>query len=73
MTNHQLIPNEGMLVAIDVAKARSEVLIEVPGSGRRRRLAVLNARADHDRLVTLLGNLAGASDTSMPLCFECHL
>ena len=54
MTKYQLTPNNGALVAIDVAKARNEVLIDIPGSGRHRRLTVLNERPDHDRLVELL-------------------
>ena len=53
MTTHQLTPNDGVLVAIDIAKVRNEVLIEVPGR-RRRRLTVLNQRSDHDRLVGIL-------------------
>ena len=57
MTRPQLTPPAGVLVAIDVAKARNEVLIEVPGSGRRRRLSVLNTRAEHDRLIALLADL----------------
>ena len=57
MTRPQLTPPTGVLVAIDVAKARNEILIEVPGSGRRRRLSVLNTRAEHDRLITLLSDL----------------
>lgn len=57
MTRPQLTPPAGVLVAIDVAKARNEVLIEVPGSGRRRRLSVLNTRAEHDRLIALLTDL----------------
>lgn len=43
-----------MLVAIDIAKARNEVLIEVPGRQRRRKLSIRNTRDDHDRLVALL-------------------
>jgi transposase len=57
MTTHQLIPPVGVLVAIDVAKARNEVLIESPGHARRRRLTVLNTRPEHDRLITLLSGL----------------
>ncbi len=57
MTRPQLTPPAGVLVAIDVAKARNEVLIEVPGSGRRRRLSVLNTRAEHDRLIAILSDL----------------
>jgi transposase len=54
---HQLTPTTGVLVAIDVAKARNEVLIEVPGQARRRRLSVPNTRPEHDRLVALLAGL----------------
>lgn len=57
MTNHQLTPITGVLVAIDVAKARNEVLIDIPGNTRRRRLTVLNRRAEHDRLIALLTDL----------------
>lgn len=59
MTRHQLFPNEGVLVAIDIAKARNEVLIDIPDHGRRRRLTALNNRADHDRLIALLSDLRG--------------
>ena len=54
MTTHQLTPAVGVRVTIDVAKARNEVLIEIPGHARRRRLMVSNTRAEHDRLVDLL-------------------
>jgi transposase len=54
MTTHQLTPTQGVLAAIDVAKARNEVLVESPGHARRRRLTVPNTRAEHDRLITLL-------------------
>jgi transposase len=57
MTTHQLTPAQGVLVAIDIAKARNEVLIEIPAHGRRRRLTVLNTRAEHDRLIDLLYRL----------------
>lgn len=56
MTIHQLTPAQGILVAIDVAKARNEVLIEGQ-SQRRRRLTVLNTRVEHDRFITLLSGL----------------
>jgi hypothetical protein len=41
-------------VAIDVAKLRNEVLIEVPGARLRRRMTVTNTRAEHDRLAAEL-------------------
>ncbi len=54
MTKMQPIPNDAVLVAIDVANARNEVLIEAPGHRRRRRLTVLNSRVEHDRLIATL-------------------
>ena len=54
MTNRQPIPTDALLVAIDIAKVRNEVLIEAPNHKRRRRLSVLNTRAEHDRLIETL-------------------
>ena len=54
MTLAKDMPDHAVLVAIDVAKHRNEILIETPGRVRRRRLTVLNTRADHDRLVETL-------------------
>lgn len=70
MTRQQLTPPAGVLVAIDVAKARNEVLIEVPGSGRRRRLSVLNTRAEHDRLIALLSDLSTSAEVSAFVGFQ---
>src|SRR3954453_13527489 len=49
MTKPQLTPTQGILVAIDIGKTRNEVLIEIPGHARRRRLTVLTTRADYPR------------------------
>ena len=57
MTKPQLTPPQGILVAIDIGKTRNEVLIEIPGHARRRRLTVLNTRAEYDRLIDLLSGL----------------
>ncbi|WQP09145.1 IS110 family transposase (plasmid) [Sinorhizobium meliloti] len=54
MTIANSIPADAVLVAIDIAKVRNEVLIEAPGHKRRRRLQVLNNRAEHDRLIEIL-------------------
>lgn len=54
MTKKQITPTDAALVAIDIAKARNEVLIEIPGRQRRRKLTIRNTREDHDRLVALL-------------------
>ena len=53
MTSQNSIPADAVLVAIDIAKVRNEVLIEDP-SHKRRRLSVLNIRAEHDRLIDIL-------------------
>ena len=54
MTRRKSTPPEVALVAIDVAKHRNEVLIEAVRGGRRRRMTILNTRADHDKLITSL-------------------
>jgi hypothetical protein len=54
MTTRDSTPADAVLVAIDVAKVRNEVLIDASGHKRRRRLPVLNARAEHDRLIEML-------------------
>ena len=62
MTAQQCTPPQAALVAIDIAKNRHEVLID-PGPGmRRRRLTVLNTRAEHDRLVATFGRPRQAGD-----------
>ena len=54
MTEIQSTRSAPVLVGIDIAKNRHEVLIEVPGRKRRRRVTMLNTRADFDRLTALL-------------------
>lgn len=54
MTVADSTPADAVLVAIDIAKVRNEVLIEASGQKRRRRLSVLNSRAEHDRLIDVL-------------------
>lgn len=58
MTMTDLTPPKAALVAIDIAKIRNEVLIEMPWRPRRRRLTVLNTRAEHDRLLADLQALS---------------
>jgi transposase len=60
MTIGQPTPADAVLVAIDVSKLRNDVLIEIPGKTRRRRLTVLNTRTEHDRFVDLLAGLGCA-------------
>jgi hypothetical protein len=52
MTVITITQNTPVLVAIDIAKARHEVLIAVPGKKRRRRLTVLNELADRASALT---------------------
>jgi transposase len=54
MTEIQSTRSAPVLVGIDIAKNRHEVLIEAPGRKRRRRVTMLNTRADFDRLTALL-------------------
>ena len=54
MTKIIVAQDAPVLVAIDIAKARHEVLIAIPDKKRRRRLTVLNELADFNRLVTAL-------------------
>ena len=54
MTVITIAQNTPVLVAIDIAKARHEVLIAVPGKKRRHRLTVLNELADFTSLITAL-------------------
>ncbi len=51
MTDTSITQTEPVLVAIDISKARHEVLIAVPGKKRRRRVTVLNQRDDFNRLI----------------------
>lgn len=54
MTDKHSIPDGAVLVAIDIAKARNDVLIEFPDHSRRKRLTVLNTRDEHDHFIDLL-------------------
>ena len=54
MADRQDIPTQPILVAVDIAKNRHEILIEVPGQKQRRRLTVVNTRDAFERLVATL-------------------
>jgi transposase len=54
MTEIEHAPGARVLVGIDISKHRHEVLIAAPGKQRRRRVTLTNAKADFDRLVTVL-------------------
>ncbi len=55
MTKFSSTPAGAVLVAIDMARNRQEVLIERPEGGRRRRMTVLATKADYDGLAEQLG------------------
>jgi len=57
MTRRKFTPPDAVLVAIDVSKNRNDVLIEIPGKTRRRRLIVPNTGGEHDRFISLLNSL----------------
>lgn len=54
MTNITITQTANVLVAIDISKARHEVLIAIPGKKRRRRLTILNTLDDFNRLIGIL-------------------
>ena len=54
MTKIIVAQDAPVLVAVDIAKARHEVLIAIPDRKRRPRLTVLNVLAEFNRLVTAL-------------------
>lgn len=56
MTDNKITPDAPVLVAIDISKHRHEILVEVPGRKRRRRLTIQNTREDYQRLITLLAD-----------------
>ena len=60
MTTKQLTPLGAVVVAIDMAKVRNEVLIEFPDRERRRKLSICNTRENHDRLVGLRAEIGMA-------------
>lgn len=56
MTDIIITQTAPVLVAIDISKARHEVLIAIPDKKRRRRLTVLNKLDDFNRLITSLAS-----------------
>ncbi len=51
VTNDNDTASNSALVAIDIAKAKNDVVIERPGARQRQRMKVLNTRAEHQRLI----------------------
>jgi transposase len=57
MSNVQSTQSPAVLVAIDIAKLRHDVLIEAPGWKRRKRLVLLNTAVEFRRLADYLHSL----------------
>ncbi|NRA87669.1 MAG: transposase [Rhizobiales bacterium] len=66
MINIASIPTKQVLVAIDIAKSRHEVLIAFPNKKRRKKMSILSNKKDYDRLVSYLQSL----DASVSIGFE---
>jgi hypothetical protein len=71
MTEHKITPDAPIFVAIDTAKHRHEILIEVPGKKRRRRLTIQNTLEDYNRLVALLTDYGGPARVAFEACDRC--
>lgn len=72
MTTDQPIPSDAVLVGIDIAKSRNEALIAIPGQSRRRRLTVLNTRAEHDRFIATLLAMRRPVVAALEATGNCH-
>ncbi len=58
MTDSHSSATARILVAIDVAKAKHDVLVELPGTGRKK-MIVRNQRDEFQRLAAYLKSLGG--------------
>jgi transposase len=72
MTQKEDRSRPSVLVAIDVAKLKNDVLIEVPGKRRRQRLRILNTQADHDRLIKHLSSLSDSVEVGFEATGNYH-
>ncbi len=64
MTDPQSTPAPRILVAVDVAKAKHDVIIELPAGGRKK-MIVRSRRDEFDRLVAYLKSLDGACEVAL--------
>src|SRR5678815_1696016 len=60
-----------ILVAIDIAKAKHDVLIELP-NGKRRKMIVRNQLSDFRQLATYLKRLEGALEIALEPTADYH-
>lgn len=71
MTMNNDIGKTSTLVAIDIAKDRHEVLIQLP-SRKRYRMSMTNDRLEHDRLIQHLTDLGGCVDVGFEATGNYH-
>jgi len=71
MTNSNFISKPRILVAIDVAKAKHDVLVELPG-GERKKMIVRNRRDEFERLVGYLKSLDGTCEIALEPTADYH-
>jgi hypothetical protein len=72
MTEIVIAQDAPVLVTIDIAKARYEVLIAIPGKERRRRLTILNQMEDFQRLITSLASYGRSVRAALEATGNCH-
>jgi transposase len=71
MTDSHSTATPRILVAIDVAKAKHDVLVELP-DGRRRKMIVRNRRDEFQQLVAYLQSLDGACEIALEPTADYH-
>src|SRR5947209_1723834 len=71
MTDPHSTASPRILVAIDVAKAKHDVLVEL-SDGRRRKMVVRNRRDDFQRLVAYLMSLDGTCEIALEPTADYH-
>ena len=64
MTDSHSSATPRILVAIDVAKAKHDILVELP-SGQRKKMIVRNRRDEFQQLVAYLKSLDGTCEIAM--------
>ena len=71
MTDSHSTSTTRVLVAIDVAKAKHDVLVELPGGGRKK-MIVRNCRDEFQRLTTYLKSLGGVCQIALEPTADYH-
>jgi transposase len=71
MTDSHFTPMPRILVAIDVAKAKHDVLVELPGGGRKK-MIVRNCRDEFQQLTAYLKSLHGVCEVALEPTADYH-